>query len=116
MNKFILQNILLAMALTVFANGAIAADKSLGNTHKAAGVECSDCHETKPPQAVPMFKCLECHDTKDLAETTKNVMPTNPHENRHFSTETDCTYCHNQHKASENYCGGCHLRFDFVVP
>lgn len=117
MKNLTLLNIMLSLVLSVFASCAMAGDSTLlDQTHAALGLECNDCHTTKPRQAVSMLKCVECHDTKELAEATADVKPTNPHKNRHFSTETDCSYCHHQHKKSENYCGSCHLRFDFVIP
>ncbi|QQX81020.1 cytochrome c3 family protein [Shewanella sp. KX20019] len=117
MKKLTLHNIVLALALGFFASGAIAADSQLLEvTHKAAGLVCNDCHSKNKKEQVRITKCLECHDTQALAETTADFEPTNPHKNRHFDTETNCSYCHHQHKESENYCSGCHLRFDFVTP
>ncbi|WP_434086724.1 cytochrome c3 family protein [Shewanella mesophila] len=51
-----------------------------------------------------------------MAKKTANMQPTNPHKNRHFDTETTCSNCHNVHEKSQNYCEGCHARFNFVVP
>lgn len=107
----------LALALAL-GGGAFAADATqLDQFHAGKGVSCADCHgDDNQRAAVPMIKCLECHDTKDVAKATADLKPTNPHDNRHFSTETDCNYCHHQHKPSENFCTPCHLRFEFVVP
>jgi len=101
-----------------FVSGAFAADAvQLDQFHAAKGVSCADCHgEDNQREAVPMIKCLACHDTKDVAKATAKLKPTNPHDNRHFSTETDCNYCHHQHQPSENFCTPCHLRFEFDVP
>lgn len=111
----------LALALisgVVSVSGSLAAaDVQLDQFHAGKGVSCSDCHgDNNQREAVPMIKCLECHDTKDVAKATAQLKPSNPHDNRHFSTETDCNYCHHQHKASENFCTPCHLRFEFKVP
>ncbi|ABI73520.1 cytochrome c3 family protein [Shewanella frigidimarina] len=118
MKKLTLRNTLLCLALSFFASTAMADNTTLlDQTHAAKGLKCASCHgkaETREP--VTMSKCVTCHNTKKLAAKTKDVKPTNPHENRHFGTETDCVKCHNVHQKSENYCGSCHLRFDFVVP
>ncbi len=107
----------------IFASGAYAASTpekqviTLDEFHANADVGCADCHGNKNQRAaVSMVKCLECHDTKELAEKTANVKPTNPHNNRHYSTEADCNLCHHQHKKSENFCLPCHARFDLIVP
>ena len=102
----------------VFASSAFAAEViQLDQFHASKGVTCADCHgENNQREAVPMIKCLECHDTKDVAAATADLKPTNPHNNRHYGTETDCNYCHHQHKKSENFCLPCHVRFHFVVP
>ncbi len=110
--------IVLSLVLSLFAGSAVAKSNTLlDETHANAGVKCASCHgkaETREP--VTMVKCIKCHDTKKLADKTKNVKPTNPHNNNHFGTEADCAKCHHVHEKSENYCGSCHLRFDFVTP
>ncbi|ADN76319.1 conserved hypothetical protein [Ferrimonas balearica DSM 9799] len=109
---------LFALSLMCFSSVTLAQEKGqLDAFHAGMGMSCTDCHgDAQPRQAVPMTKCLECHDTKALAKSTEDTLPTNPHDNRHFSTETNCNYCHHQHQESENYCLGCHLRYEFVVP
>lgn len=118
MNKHALFNVILAAALTVFAGSTMAKTATtLDQTHFAKGVKCATCHGTSQPrEAVTMVTCIKCHNTKKLAQKTKNLKPTNPHDNRHFGTETDCLHCHHVHKKSENYCATCHQRFDFKIP
>ncbi|WP_144212955.1 cytochrome c3 family protein [Shewanella donghaensis] len=118
MKKLSLRNIMLCLALSVFASGAMAKSSTLlDQTHAAEGLKCASCHgKAQIREAVTMTKCIKCHNTKKLAAKTKDVKPTNPHKNRHFGTETDCANCHKVHQKSENYCSGCHVRFDFVVP
>ncbi|MCL1159716.1 cytochrome c3 family protein [Shewanella inventionis] len=118
MKKLTLRNIMLCLALSFFASSTMAETPALlDQTHAAKGLKCASCHgNAEHREAVTMTKCIKCHNTEKLAKKTKDVKPTNPHENRHFGTETDCAKCHNVHKKSENYCGSCHLRFDFVVP
>ncbi len=111
----------LALALTLggaFAGRVLAAEAvQLDQFHASNGVVCADCHgDQAQREPVPMIKCLECHDTKEVAAATAELKPTNPHNNRHYGTETNCNYCHHQHRASENFCTPCHLRFEFVVP
>ncbi|MFV0439015.1 MAG: cytochrome c3 family protein [Desulfopila sp.] len=85
--------------------------------HAGNDVSCADCHgDDNKREPVPMIQCLECHDTREVAEATAGLRPTNPHDNRHYSTEGDCNLCHHQHRTSENFCLPCHGRFDFVVP
>ena len=108
---------MLSLVLSVFAGNALAKDTLLDQTHFAAGVKCASCHgKAETREAVTMLKCVKCHNTTKLAKKTADVKPTNPHKNRHFDTETTCSNCHNVHEKSQNYCEGCHARFNFVVP
>lgn len=128
MKDKILYKFLFAVTFTlllggIFANGVYAASTAkkhvgaLDEFHAKTDVQCADCHGDESQRAaVPMVKCLECHDTTELSKKTAAVKPTNPHNNRHYSTEADCNLCHHQHKKSENFCLPCHGRFDFVVP
>ncbi|WP_258405204.1 cytochrome c3 family protein [Shewanella mesophila] len=114
--KFLkMYQLLLTFAMVFCVNGVASAEAvELGKLHANAGLNCSDCHgDVKKKQPAPMFACLQCHDTQELAATTKDVQPTNPHKNRHNDTETNCNSCHHQHKPSENACIGCHPRFEF---
>lgn len=89
----------------------------LDEIHAGKNIACADCHGNEGQRSVvAMITCLDCHDTTELAEATAEGQPTNPHENRHYSTEADCNLCHHQHKKSENFCLPCHNRFDFIVP
>ncbi|QSX34317.1 cytochrome c3 family protein [Shewanella avicenniae] len=118
MKKYPLFNLLLTAVLTVFVGSAMAKGQNLlDETHFDKGIKCASCHgDAQPRQAVNMLTCTKCHNTQSLAKKTKDVKPTNPHENRHFGTETDCSNCHHIHQKSDNYCAGCHARFDFKVP
>ncbi|WP_418545649.1 cytochrome c3 family protein [Parasutterella excrementihominis] len=42
------------------------------------------------------------------------MKPQNPHVSPHYGNKLDCTLCHLQHAAPENYCAQCHS-FDFKV-
>lgn len=98
------------------APSAPAKADALARVHAAAGVGCAQCHGKAAKTApVEMDRCTSCHPTKELAAQTAGVKPRNPHENRHYGTETDCNRCHHQHRASENFCGSCHP-FAFAVP
>ena len=115
----------LAALLSTFLAGAVHAQDTLvsngplGSLHAKEGVGCGKCHgKAKKTEPVSMETCLGCHgdgDSKALAALTVNAKPMNPHENRHFGTETDCNLCHHQHVKSVNYCQDCHPRFDFKV-
>jgi hypothetical protein len=90
----------------------------LDQVHATAGVTCANCHVTVVRRdPVRMETCRSCHGTgAALAATTAQFKPTNPHQNPHYGTETDCNQCHHQHQPSVNLCSGCHTRFDFKVP
>jgi hypothetical protein len=79
----------------------------LSHFHNLSGVKCTDCHAAKSKtKAVTKEKCLTCHKSyEDLVSLTADADP-NPHES-HLG-ELDCSYCHHQHKRSENYCAQCH--------
>ncbi len=116
---FHMPKLVFALALALVLGGAFAGSAlaQLDQSHASAGVSCADCHgDQAQREPVAMLKCLECHDTKDVAEATAELKPTNPHNNRHYGTETNCNYCHHQHQKSENFCTPCHLRFTFDVP
>lgn len=103
----------------VCVNIVFAADTTsrLDAYHAENGITCADCHSNESKrEAVGMLKCMECHDLEELAEATAEIQPTNPHNNRHYSIQTDCNYCHHQHQKSENFCLPCHARFEFDVP
>jgi len=80
-----------------------AAAAFLADTHKTAGVECSDCHKETPPAGeVPTAMCMTCHeDYRDVAASAID-----PH-NAHVEF-TDCGDCHHGHRESENQCLSCH--------
>jgi hypothetical protein len=82
----------------------------LADTHKAAGVECSDCHQEKPPASeVPTTMCMTCHeDYRDVAASAID-----PH-NAHVEF-TRCGDCHHAHRESENQCLSCHT-FSLKTP
>jgi len=99
------------------ASSGMAQAPLLDEIHAEKGIACADCHTNGGQRsAVPMITCLDCHDTSELADSTAESHPSNPHKNRHYSTEADCNLCHHQHKKSENFCLPCHGTFDFVVP
>lgn len=86
------------------------AEVLLADTHKAAGVECKDCHkETPPASETPTDVCLICHeDYKERAASS--VDPHNAHTE--FS---NCGDCHHSHRTSENQCLACHS-FNLKAP
>ncbi len=92
-------------------------ERQLDQVHSLAGVKCASCHVAAARSApVRMETCQTCHASAALASKTAEFKPTNPHNNPHYGTETDCNLCHHQHQASVNDCSGCHTRFDFKVP
>lgn len=108
------------MALAVQAqNEPLKSEGPLGKLHADDKVKCVKCHGTaKRTEPVSMETCLGCHgdgDSKALAALTAKAKPMNPHENRHYGTEADCSLCHRVHQKSVNYCLDCHSRFDFKM-
>jgi len=100
----------------MLATGVSASEpkaERLVEKHKAAGLECLQCHKTKPGAPVAATVCAECHG--DIAKTykVKGEMP-NPHKS-HMSASLVCTDCHHMHKPSEMKCDKCH-DFEFQVP
>lgn len=115
---------LLVLLMIILCGGGLAAADTAPkgkaartSKHADKGITCAQCHgKAAKKEAVSMQQCLSCHgDTKELAARTAKVKPTNPHENRHFGTETDCNRCHHEHMTSENLCLPCH-KFHFKVP
>jgi len=86
----------------VAVEGATAA-LFLADTHKSAGVVCSECHkETPPASEVPTEMCMTCHE--DYREVAASAI--DPH-NAHVEF-TRCGDCHHGHRESENQCLSCH--------
>ena len=82
----------------------------LVNSHKNAGLMCSDCHKTyDEDEADGMHKkCVECHGdfNEMMAKTAKAPYKANPHKS-HFPNLT-CTKCHSMHGDFKDYCVKCH--------
>ena len=106
-----------AAALLAFAaEGALAEGKNLADRHVAAGMKCESCHGPgKKIETPEKEQCIACHDPVKLAEKTKDVKPSNPHNSPHYQTGLECTLCLVEHDKPENYCNQCH-KFDFKVP
>ena len=83
--------------------------KDVSSKHVAAGLKCSDCHETKTPESLKTEQCLSCHGSfEEVAEATKKLVP-DPHNSPHYGSELDCDLCHHEHSKSENFCAQCLL-------
>ncbi len=108
MNK-IIQLLVMALCAVALSVTLGYAQDFLADTHKEAGLSCSDCHgDNKKSAGVEMDQCLSCHDSYDsLKESprTKHLEP-NPHDG-HF-IDLDCNNCHHGHKEMENFCHQCH--------
>lgn len=108
---------LLCGAALLLASTAALADQPakkplLADTHKAAGIDCLQCHKEKPGTPVETATCKSCHPDVEKGEKTKGGLP-NPHD-AHMPFP-DCAQCHHIHKASENQCDACHS-FGFKIP
>jgi hypothetical protein len=106
-------SLLLLHSAVAFAQPQPSVKKSLlGDKHKAAGVECLQCHQEKPGTLVATTICKGCHSEVEKAPKAKSGLP-NPHD-AHMPFP-DCADCHHMHKASENQCDSCHS-FGFKTP
>lgn len=108
----------LTSALLVFAasSSAYAAGTFGADRHMALGMKCESCHgPDKKIETPEKEQCTQCHNVKALVAKTKNVKPHNPHDSPHYKQDLECTLCHLQHEAPENYCNQCH-KFDFKLP
>lgn len=106
------------VAIASWARPLRADDQLLIAKHRAAGLNCAQCHEEKPPARTPSIRvCTGCHgDQQALARKTENASP-NPHAPPHAAPgETQaCTECHHVHRPSEVTCTSCHRDFFFNV-
>lgn len=105
----------LASVLLAFAASSAFAAGMGADRHVARGLKCESCHgPDKKIETPEKAQCLQCHDAKKISEKTKDVKPHNPHDSPHYHQDLDCTLCHVQHEAPENYCAQCH-KFDYKV-
>ena len=97
----------LAVALTLAAGSAFAADHSLADRHVARGLECASCHKPAPaPGAVvKQDACKTCHSYDDLAKRTAKLEP-NPHYT-HLG-DVNCVECYRVHLDLHLMCNDCH--------
>jgi Cytochrome c3 len=107
-------------ALVRRMTGSWAGSSFLDERHAKANVGCAGCHAGALPEIgadVERARCLTCHgpEEKLIAKAAPAVhADRNPHKS-HLG-EIDCTVCHHAHKASENYCLGCHPKFRMQLP
>ncbi|WOT04722.1 cytochrome c3 family protein [Shewanella youngdeokensis] len=104
--------IVFLMSLIVFGP-TIAYAQTMKPHHKNAGLECSDCHITKPFEEVLMDQCQSCHDIPEKKEDYHGAP--DKHDSPHYGPELECDNCHAEHEESDNFCNSCH-EFDFKVP
>lgn len=106
------------LTVTLFASEGPFAQETLkfgADRHGAMNVACSQCHGDKNEIAAPdITQCTKCHDPDQIENKTRDVKPQNPHVSPHYGNKLECTLCHLQHAAPENYCAQCHS-FDFKV-
>jgi fumarate reductase flavoprotein subunit len=128
MNRFARVALLLvSTALLVPAGSPEAAETETGQAgktlladlHKAAYVECTDCHGKGKAVVVDdgekqvNFNCVVCHgDLAKVAEKGKEKGHVNAHSS-HLG-QINCTACHHGHERSEAYCNKCHA-FDMPM-
>jgi hypothetical protein len=102
----------------------------LAHKHAQLGISCQTCHGRDLGTAVdelvthitgnytvplwertlPMDTCFQCHDSYEavvpLTDPARTGAERNPHAG-HWGT-LECAICHNMHRTSVDYCGGCH--------
>jgi hypothetical protein len=108
-----------AAAVTLASGILYANDRPLLiETHRAAGVECAQCHREQPPKLPPANAvCLGCHGQQQALASKTSAASPNPHAPPHLAEgETQvCTDCHHVHRRSEVSCSTCHPDFYFDV-
>lgn len=97
-----------------------AGSSFLDARHGKGNVGCAGCHAAELPERgaeVRRDRCLACHGPEDqlvARSTPAEHKDRNPH--RSHLGEIECTVCHHAHAASENYCLGCHPKFEMKLP
>ena len=102
----------LLTVLTLFFTHYASA-KTMKSHHKNAGLNCADCHISKPFEAAPMEQCLTCHELPQKRQDYHGAP--DKHDSPHYGVELECENCHAEHETSENFCNNCH-EFEFNVP
>jgi hypothetical protein len=86
MIKVLSMKVKMFVASTILIGGSFlshvlhAEERLLIATHRAAGLNCAQCHLERPPSRAPAASvCITCHgDQQMLARKTENANP-NPH-------------------------------------
>ena len=105
MKRLLLSSFLLSVALFYF-------DASFAQESAPLG---ADRHGERNEITAPdINQCSKCHAPDEIEKKTQGIKPQNPHVSPHYGNKLECTLCHLQHAAPENYCAQCHS-FDFKV-
>ena len=103
MKRLLLSSFLLSVALFYFDASFAQESAPLGaDRHGVKNVTCKEC------------QCSKCHAPDEIEKKTQGIKPQNPHVSPHYGNKLECTLCHLQHAAPENYCAQCHS-FNFKV-
>ena len=101
MKRLLLSSFLLSVALFYFDASFAQESAPLGaDRHGVKNVTCK--------------QCSKCHAPDEIEKKTQGIKPQNPHVSPHYGNKLECTLCHLQHAAPENYCAQCHS-FNFKV-
>ena len=116
MKRLLLSSFLLSVALFYFDASFAQESAPLGaDRHGVKNVTCKECHGEKNEITAPdINQCSKCHAPDEIEKKTQGIKPQNPHVSPHYGNKLDCTLCHLQHAAPDNYCAQCHS-FDFKV-
>ena len=108
MRKIFVSSFFLSLSIALFLFDASSAQENTpfgADRHGIKNVTCKECH---------INQCSKCHAPDEIEKKTRGIKPQNPHVSPHYGNKLECTLCHLQHAAPENYCAQCHS-FDFKV-
>lgn len=118
MRKIFVSSFFLSLSIALFLFDASFAQENTpfgADRHGTKNVTCKECHGEKNEIAAPdINQCSKCHAPDEIEKKTRGIKPQNPHVSPHYGNKLECTLCHLQHAAPENYCAQCHS-FDFKV-
>ena len=93
--------------------------EALHDAHRAADVQCDDCHQDADSEPPPDGACIACHGTMVEQEDPARAQrrSPDPHRSPHLGPGEVpvCSDCHHVHRESEVTCVMCHRGFKFSV-
>lgn len=107
MRKIFVSSFFLSLSIALFLFDASSAQENTpfgADRHGIKNVTCKECHGEKNEIAAPdINQCSKCHAPDEIEKKTRGIKPQNPHVSPHYGNKLECTLCHLQHAAPENY-------------